>query len=66
MFFVPWGSLGYTRGILGVYLGYTQGILTGSMNNLSSYYGLVDPRISASDKDLPVPPRKQPKNDPRK
>ena len=23
------------------------------MNNLLSYYGLVDPRISASDKDLP-------------
>ena len=26
-----------------------------SMNNLLSYCGLVDPRISASDKDLPVP-----------
>ena len=25
-----------------------------SMHNLSSYYGLVDSRISASDKDLPV------------
>ena len=25
-----------------------------SMNNLLSYCGLVDPRISASDKDLPV------------
>ena len=25
------------------------------MNNLWSYCGLVDPRISASDKDLPVP-----------
>ena len=25
-----------------------------SMNNLWSYCGLVDPRISASDKDLPV------------
>ena len=25
-----------------------------SMNNLSSYYGLVDARISASEKDLPV------------
>ena len=24
------------------------------MNNLLSYYGLVDPRISASDKYLPV------------
>jgi hypothetical protein len=24
------------------------------MNNLSSYCGLVDERISASDKDLPV------------
>ena len=24
------------------------------MNNLLSYCGLVDPRISASDKDLPV------------
>ena len=30
--------------------------LTGkSMNNHLSYCGLVDPRISASDKDLPVP-----------
>ena len=29
--------------------------LTGkSMNNLLSFCGLVDPRISASDKDLPV------------
>ena len=26
-----------------------------SMNNLLSYYGLVDARISASDKDLSVP-----------
>jgi hypothetical protein len=26
-----------------------------SMNNHLSYCGLVDPRISASDKDLPVP-----------
>ena len=25
-----------------------------SMNNLSSYYGLVDAKIEASDKDLPV------------
>ena len=25
------------------------------MNNLSSYCGLVDARISAPDKDLPVP-----------
>ena len=25
------------------------------MNNLSSYFGLVDARISASKKDLPVP-----------
>ena len=25
-----------------------------SMKNLLSYCGLVDPRISASDKDLPV------------
>ena len=25
------------------------------MNNRLSYSGLVDPRISASDKDLPVP-----------
>ena len=25
-----------------------------SMNNLLSYYGLVDARISASEKDLPV------------
>ena len=24
------------------------------MNNLSSYYGLVDTKIRASDKDLPV------------
>ena len=24
------------------------------MNNLSSYYGLVDAKIRASDKDLPV------------
>ena len=24
------------------------------MNNLSSYYGLVDAKIGASDKDLPV------------
>ena len=27
-----------------------------SMNNLSSYRGLVDARISVSDKDLPVQP----------
>jgi hypothetical protein len=26
------------------------------MNNLLSYCGLVDARISASEKDLPVPP----------
>ena len=26
------------------------------MNNLLSFCGLVDPRISASDKDLPVLP----------
>ena len=26
------------------------------MNNLLSYCGLVDVRINASDKDLPVPP----------
>ena len=26
-----------------------------SMNNLLSYYGLVDARITASEKDLPVP-----------
>ena len=25
------------------------------MNNLSSYCGLVDPKIRASDKDLPAP-----------
>ena len=25
------------------------------MNNLSSYYGLVDAKIRASDKDLPIP-----------
>ena len=30
-----------------------------SMNKLLSYFGLVDPRISASDKDLPV--HKKPK-----
>jgi hypothetical protein len=28
--------------------------LVNSMNNLSSYYGLVDAKIRASDKDLPV------------
>ena len=28
-----------------------------SMNNLSSYCGLVDAKIRASDKDLPVPIR---------
>ena len=27
------------------------------MNNLLSYYGLIDARISASEKDLPVLPR---------
>ena len=33
----------------------TQHVLTrNSMNNMSSYCGLVDARISASDKDLPV------------
>ena len=25
------------------------------MNNILSYFGIVDARISASDKDLPVP-----------
>ena len=30
------------------------GIFMYSMNNLSSYYGLVDAKIRASDKDLPV------------
>ena len=30
-----------------------------SMNNLSSYCGLVDPRIGAPDKDLPVHMRKK-------
>ena len=28
--------------------------LTQNMNNLLSYFGLVDARISASEKDLPV------------
>ena len=27
-----------------------------SMNNILSYHGLVDAKISASEKDLPVPP----------
>ena len=35
---------------LAVFLYWTRN----SMNNLSSYCGLVDARISASDKDLPV------------
>ena len=30
------------------------------MNNLSSYYGLTDSRMSASEKDLPVPTQKKP------
>ena len=29
-------------------------VTSDSMNNLSSYCGLVDARISASEKDLPV------------
>ena len=36
---------------LGIFMYWTRN----SMNNLSSYCGLVDARISASDKDLPVP-----------
>ena len=36
---------------VGIVLYWTQD----SMNNLSSYCGLVDARIRASDKDLPVP-----------
>ena len=30
-----------------------------SMNNLSSYCGLIDGKIRASDKDLPVPVHKE-------
>ena len=30
-----------------------------SMNNILSYFGIVDARISASDKDLPAPIRLQ-------
>ena len=29
------------------------------MNNLLSYCGLIDAKIRASDKDLPVPDKKQ-------
>ena len=36
---------------LGIFMYWTRN----SMNNLLSYYGLVDARISASEKDLPVP-----------
>ena len=36
---------------LGIFMYWT----TSSMNNLSSYYGLVDAKIRASDKDLAVP-----------
>ena len=32
----------------------TRSELVVFMNNLLSYFGLVDPRISASEKDLPV------------
>ena len=32
------------------------------MNNLLSYFGLVDARISASEKDLPVPEGQKYKN----
>ena len=35
---------------LGIFMYWTRN----SMNNLLSYYGLVDARKSASDKDLPV------------
>ena len=35
---------------LGIFMYWT----CNSMNNLSSYYGLVDTKIRASDKDLPV------------
>ena len=35
---------------LGIFMYWTRK----SMNNLLSYYGLVDPRIRASEKDLPV------------
>ena len=35
---------------LGIFMYWTRN----SMNNLLSYYGLVDARISASEKDLPV------------
>ena len=34
-----------------------------SMNNLLSYCGFVDPRISASEKDLPVHSELQPENE---
>ena len=33
-----------------------------SMNNLLSYYGLVDAKISASEKDLPVHIKQQAQN----
>ena len=33
---------------------FTFKLVNKSMNNLLSYCGLVEPRISASDKDLPV------------
>ena len=36
---------------LGIFMYWTRN----SMNNLLSYCGLVDGRISASEKDLPVP-----------
>ena len=39
---------------LGIFMYWTRN----SMNNLLSYYGLVDARISASEKDLPVRRRK--------
>jgi hypothetical protein len=35
------------------------------MNNLSSYCGLVDARISASEKDLPVRSDRSSKNNPK-
>ena len=39
-----------TSSEFGIFMYWTRN----SMNNLSSYCGLVDTRISASDKDLPV------------
>jgi hypothetical protein len=41
---------------LGIFMYWTLN----SMNNLLSYYGLVDARINASEKKIPVPFRKHP------